>query len=162
MAGIVGADEDDGDLGIHSLDVSVLKTPDEVFSAVAGESPVEGAHWGEVFIPRLLTGQDRGAGGAADGVSAKGIFEEPAFIGDAVDIRCRCNFPEALTVGGNRFGGVVIGKDENNVRVSCRLSDSNGREDGNEDSQEIFDELLKPSPNALAGQEKNLRYGYVS
>ena len=92
----------------------------------------------------------------------KRSFEEPAFIGDAVDIRCRCNFPEALTVGGNRFGGVVIGKDENNVRVSCRLSDSNGREDGNEDSQEIFYELLKPSPNALAGQEKNLRYGYVS
>ena len=39
----------------------------------------------------MFAGEDGGAGGAADGVSTKGVAEHHAFFGEAVDVRGGCH-----------------------------------------------------------------------
>ena len=68
VAGIVGADHDDGELGVFLiLEVAVLETPDDVLGAVAGDAEVEGVFVGVVLFPDAFSGSFPALGdGVAD------------------------------------------------------------------------------------------------
>ena len=68
MAGIVGADHDDGELCVFLiLEVAVLETPDYVLSTVTGDAEIEGVFVGVVFFPDAFSGSFPALGdGVAD------------------------------------------------------------------------------------------------
>jgi len=86
----------------------------------------------------VLAGQDRGAGGAADGISAVGAAEQHAFVGNAVDIRRGRDLVEAVTVGGNCLQRVVVGEDEEDVRALGGPGDCHGGENEEKESERFI------------------------
>lgn len=57
VAGVVGADHDDGELGILLVfEVPVLETPDDVFGPISGESKIEGVTVGVELFPGPFSG----------------------------------------------------------------------------------------------------------
>jgi len=73
----------------------------------------------EAVEVRVFAGQNRGTGWAADGISAERVVKDHAFFGDAIDVRGRGNLVKAFAVSGDGFGGVVVGEDEDDIRVLC-------------------------------------------
>ena len=69
----------------------------------------------------VLAGQDVGAGRAADGIGAEGIFEKHALRGDTVDVGGGCDLiEEPARVGRDGIAGVVIGEHEDDVGLLSR------------------------------------------
>jgi len=69
----------------------------------------------------MLTGEDGGAGGAANGVGAVRAVEAHAFFGDAVDAGSRGDVvKESAGVARDGVGSVVVREDKENIGpVGC-------------------------------------------
>ena len=65
----------------------------------------------------VCSGQDGSAGGRADAVVDITVVEAHAFFGQAVKV---WSVVYASTVAGERFGGVVVGHDEDDVWAGIR------------------------------------------
>lgn len=68
----------------------------------------------------VLTREDTGARGAANGVGAVGAVGKEAFFGKAIDAGGGCDVFEGAAVCGDGVDGVVVGKKEEDVRTSRR------------------------------------------
>lgn len=66
----------------------------------------------DAVLVTVLTGEDGGAGGGADGVGHEAVGEAGSLGGKAVDVGCAV---DAAAVGGDGVGGVVVGHDEQDV-----------------------------------------------
>jgi hypothetical protein len=75
---------------------------------------IEGIENGNSVLVAVLAGEDGGAAGSADGVDGVTAVEADAFFGDAIDIWC---FVDLAAVSADGVGGVVVGHDEEDVRM---------------------------------------------
>jgi len=62
-------------------------------------------------------GENRRAGRSANRVAAKRVLQQRSLVGEPVDIRRRGNFGKMAAISGNCCGGVIVRKDEENVRT---------------------------------------------
>ena len=63
----------------------------------------------------ILPGYYGGSTGGADGIRAKGVLEEHALLGQAIDGGCGVQFGEATTVGPDGLRGMVVRHDEQDI-----------------------------------------------
>ena len=86
----------------------------------------------EAVFVAVFSGEDGSAAGAANGVGDHAALEEHAFCGDAVEVGRRGDFGERTSVGTECLGGVVVGKDKDNVRAiggeGCRRQEQGEEE----------------------------------
>lgn len=73
-AGVVGADHDDGELGLNAVDVAVVEPPEDVLGAVAADAEVDGVTRGVGLGPNLFSGPFPALG---DGVADEDQVDVP-------------------------------------------------------------------------------------
>ena len=65
----------------------------------------------------IFSSEDDGAGRATDRVGHAAFAKQHAFYCEAVDVWCRGNLSKRSAVCADRLGGVVVAKNEENVRI---------------------------------------------
>src|SRR5690606_16374663 len=68
----------------------------------------------------VLAGLDRGTGGSADRIAAERVHEDRPLVGDPVEIRSGSHLLERTAVCRHGILGMVVGKDEHDVRTLRR------------------------------------------
>ena len=55
VSGVVGPDQEHGQLRLQPIVIAVLETPEDVFGAIAADPEICGLEWRPVFLPDRLT-----------------------------------------------------------------------------------------------------------
>lgn len=62
----------------------------------------------EAIVMAVLTGEDDGSAGAADGVGAEAVFEKHSLRGELIDVGCRVDALEPALVCADGVRGVIV------------------------------------------------------